>query len=292
MKENQLLSLPEQMESAGLEPQKKRAKSKKKATAEQPYDFKELPDLATLMGTTTEELKDEFFLFQIRKLMSKLAKSVIRFGLNSKQIERLFYNVKALEMDEIVVAPAYLPACAKQVTKMGEDGFNVGTIIDFPFGESTLKSKLADVKESVKTGVDDVTVMMPSMLVTKENIKLFKKQSAKIANSYKGRAGIALNATDLDEEQIKLAFKAVSKTKLAFLTFVFGTATFSEVENKMAIVKKYKDSKKIFALANVDTAEGIRALLTNGVDKILTPYADDIGEALVKRFSVKSVKLK
>ncbi len=269
----------------------KKIKGKKKEQIKED-EFSGFPDLAKLMGTTVNELKDEFFLFQIRKLMSRLAKTVIRFGVSDKQMEKLFYNAKQLEMDEIIVAPAFLPACVKQVKKLGEEGFKVGALVDFPFGESTIKSKISEVKECVKTGVDDITVMMPSMLVCKENIKQLKKQSAKIAKLYKGFAGIALNATDLNEEQIKLAIKAVNRTKLAFLTFVFGTATLDEVNSKMAIVKKYKDGKQIFALANVDTAEGVMALFSNGVDKILTPYADEIGEELVKRFNVKSVKLK
>ncbi len=267
-------------------------KKDKEQEYEQEDDFDGFPDLARIMNMTVKELREEFFLFQVRKLMSKLAKTVIRFSVSDKEIAKLFHNAKLLEMDEIVVAPAFLPACVKQVSKLGGDGFKVGSIIDFPFGESSIKSKLGGVKECVKQGVDDVTVMMPSMLVNKDNLKQFRKQSLKIGKAYKGRAGIALNATDLDEEQIKLAVKSVSRSKLAFITFVFGTATFDEVQQKMTIVKKYKEKQKIFALANVDTAEGIMALFTNGVDKILTPYADQIGEELVRKFRIKSIKLK
>ncbi len=285
---NELMALEENL-PAEL-PQKKLKGRKKEEVS---YDeFSGFPDLAKLMGTTVPQLKDEFFLFQIRKLMSKLAKTVIRFSISDRQMEKLFFNAKVLEMDEIVVEPTYLASCVKQVSKMGEEGFRVGAILDFPFGGSTIKSKLDMIKDCVRTGVDDITVMMPSQLVCKENVKQFRKQSAKIGKAYKGNAGIALNATDLNEEQIKLAIKSVNKTKLAFLTFVFGTATLEEVNSKMNIVKKYKDNKKIFALANVDTAEGVQALLTNGVDKILTPYADEIGEELVNRFKIKSVKLK
>ncbi len=274
----------------------KKLRARKKDKERQDFgdeeNFDGFPDLARIMNMTVAELREEFFLFQIRKLMSKLAKTVIRFNISDKEMGRLFNNAKLLEMDEIVVAPAFLPACVKQVSKMGGDGFKVGSIIDFPFGESSLKAKLASVKECLKVGVDDITVMMPSMLVCKDNINQLRKQSAKMAKLYKGRVGVAFNASDIDEEQIKLAIKAVSKTKLAFLTFVFGNATVSEVNAKIQTVKKYKDDKKIFALANVDTAEGVMTLFSNGVDKILTPYADQIGEELVRKFRVKSVKLK
>ena len=52
-----------------------------------------------------------------------------------------------------------------------------------------------------------------------------------------------------------------------------------------------KGDKKIFVFANVSSPEGIIALFKNQVDKILTPFADDIGKDLLKRFKVKSIKL-
>lgn len=304
MKNNQIIPLPNGTDLAVVESKelldvsdkdlkKGRRKNKpKKGQESQVGSFDGFPDLACLMNMTVAELKEEFFLFQVRKLMSKMAKTIVRFGVSDREMEKLFFNAKQLQMDQVVVAPAFLPACEKQVAKLGEDGFKVGVIVDFPFGESSFKNKLSSIKECIKKGVDDVTVMMPTLLINKDHSKEFKKQSAKIGKIYKGCAGIALNATDLNEEQIKLAVKSVNKTKLAFITFVFGTASLEEVKAKMAIVKKYKDNKKVFALANVDTAEGVMALFSNGVDKILTPYADQIGEQLIDRFRVKSVKLK
>ncbi len=285
---NEIIPLEESLQSNSME--KKSGRRKKENIRAD--DYSEFPSLAQLMGISVEQLKDEFFLFQIKKLMSKMAKTVIRYGVSEKEMEKLFCNAKALEMDEIVVAPAFLPACVRQVKKLGDEGFKVGAIIDFPFGESTYKSKISGMKDCIKLGVDDITVMMPSMLVCKENIKEFRKQSAKIGKMYRGFAGIALNASDLNEEQIELAIKSINRTKLAFLTFVFGSASIDEVKLKMNIVNKYKDKKVIFALANVDSAEGIMTLFSNGVDKILTPFADKIGEELIKKFKIKSVKLK
>ena len=42
---------------------------------------------------------------------------------------------------------------------------------------------------------------------------------------------------------------------------------------------------------NAERAEVLTELFRLGVDKILTPYADDIAKELFKKFKIKSLKL-
>ena len=180
-----------------------------------------------------------------------------------------------------------MPACAKQTKKNGFGAVNVGAVIDFPFGESSFKSKLSSVKECIKIGADQATVAIPSMLLSKTEIKNFKKQVKKLGKIRKIEVGVSLNASDLDEDKIKLALKILNKSKLAFITFAFGDATFIEVKEKLRVINKYRASKKICVLANADRAEAITELFKFKVDYILTPYADAIGDDLLKRFNLK-----
>jgi len=48
--------------------------------------YEKFPDLARLMNTTVENLRDEFFLFQIRKLMSKIGKVVVRHSVTENEL--------------------------------------------------------------------------------------------------------------------------------------------------------------------------------------------------------------
>lgn len=253
--------------------------------------YAKFPELAELMNTTVEQLRDEFFLFQVRKLMSRIGKVIVRYNVSEAEVERIFLNADALSLNQIMVSPVYLPVCKRLVKKHKLHDVCVSAVIDFPFGESSFKSKIHNVKDSVRIGVDEVSVMLPTMLCTEDNAKVLKKQIRKVGTSYKGRAGVALNATDLDEEQIKRAMKFAGKSKVNCVTFAFGEATLEEVKSKIETVNKYKNGKKIAVLANVDRAESVMELFKLEVDRILTPYADGIGEELVKRFEIKSVKL-
>ena len=253
--------------------------------------FEKFPDLAKLMNTTVENLRDEFFLFQIRKLMSRIGKVVVRHSVTESELEKIFLNANALTINQVLVSPVYLSTCGKIVKKHKLHNVCVGSIVDFPFGESSFKSKINNLRDSVKIGVDEVSVMMPSLLTSQEHIKTFRKQVKKIAKSYKGSSGVVLNATDIQEEQVKRAMKIIGKSKLSFVVFAFGEATLKELESKMQIILKHKGNKKIGVIANVDRAESVQELFKLGVDRILSPFADLIGQELVERFEIKSVKL-
>ena len=253
--------------------------------------YDKFPDLAELMNTTVEQLKDEFFLFQVRKLMSRIGKVVVRFNVAEAELERIFLNAAALQLNQIMVSPVYLPVCERLVKKHKLHDVCVASVIDFPFGESSFKSKLHNVRDAVRIGADEAVVTLPTMICAEDNTKILKKQIRKVGASYKGGAGVLFNATDLEEEQIKRAMKFAGRSKVNCITFAFGEATLEEVKSKIETVNKYKNGKKIAVIANVDRAESVMELFKLEVDRILTPYADKIGEELVKRFEIKSVKL-
>ena len=223
--------------------------------------------------------------------MDKMAKVIVRYDISSKELEKVLVNSNRLCINEILLAPLHIESMRKSVKKHNLENQKVGVIIDFPFGESTLKSKLVSIGEAKRDGVDSVTVMMPTALLKEEKKKEFIKHLKKTARAFKGEKGIAISATDLTAESIELAVKLVEKTKLDFLTLVFGEAREQTLIEKMSAVNSVKHSKKIKVLGNVETAGAMIELYKLNTDVILTPYADDIGKELVDRFKIKSLKL-
>lgn len=253
-------------------------------------DFSAFLALADLLNTSVEKVKDECCLFQLRKLMARLGKVVVRYDVSDAKIGKIIKNCLNLEISEVLVSPVYLNACLRQTQKHKLEKQRVCAFIDFPFGESSLKGKITDLKNSLNFGVDGATVMMPNVLLSSEKIKVFKRQVKKFGRVSKKETGVAVNATDLTEESIKSAIKAVDKTKLSFITFVFGDSKEEEIKAKIKAIYKYKGKKQVNILGNVSTPEAVMALFKMGVDRILTPYADEIGKELVKRFKIKSIK--
>ena len=195
-------------------------------------------------------------------------------------------NAKTLKTDGIMVSPAYLSVCKRVKNKNKLTEVKVSSIIDFPFGESTFKTKVSAIREGKSYGVQESTVMMPNMLLNEQNIKQFKTQCSRIGWR---KAGIALNATDIDEETLKRAVKAFSKTKISHVVFVFGEEPVDVVIEKLKMICAIVGTKKVFVLANVEKAETVGELIKLGVEKVLTPYADDIGKELLNKFKIKSI---
>ncbi len=246
----------------------------------------DLSELATLLSTTAENLKEEFYLIQIRKIMSKIQKAIVRYDVTESELDKMFYRAGRYGLGGLTVAPVYLPACIKQNKKNLTGKLNVNSIIDFPFGESSLKGKLANIKESVKAGANSVAVTVPSLLLAKENLKQLKKECRKFYACSKKNAGIVLNASDVTEENFVEAMKALKRTKISYIVLAFGDATIEEVKNKLSAIAKCGITKKLYVLANVDRVTTATELFKLNVDSILTPYADDIGLGLLKRFNL------
>ena len=69
-------------------------------------------------------------------------------------------------------------------------------------------------------------------------------------------------------------------------------ATESAVELKVRDVKKLHGKKTVKILCNVSTPEYAMELIKLGADEVLTPFADDMAKSLIKRFGIKSLKLR
>ena len=274
-----------------VKPEKKKGKSKKaksedKEKSEGDKFYDDLTEFAFLLSTNVDALKKEFYLTQVKKIMSKIKKVIVRYGVTDKELDVLFSKAEQCGLGGIVTAPAYLPKSIKQNKKRFAGRINLTSLIDFPFGESSLKGKITDIKESKKLGASSVAVSLPSMMLGKENAKKLKKECRKYMAYSKKNAGIVLNASDLTEEIFEKAIKVLNKTKIKYIILAFGEATVEEVKSKLSLVSKSRMDKKLFVLANVENVERASELFKLGADSVLTPYADEIGDDLLKRFNL------
>lgn len=249
-------------------------------------------ELADLLNVTIEQVKDECCLFQIRKLMSKIGKVIVRYDVPDSELERVMYNAGELKIGEILVSPAYIPSLTRHAKKYGLTDKKICALIDFPFGESLFKSKLTSVREAIKAGVDGTVVMMPAMLLHGNNVKVFKKEVKKLGRIKRAHAGVALSVMDVTDEELKTAFKIIDKTAVENVTLVFGSVSEEELRVKMNAVNALRGKKPVRIIANVETVDAVQKLTALSVDGILTPFADELGKKLVEKFKVKSVTLK
>ncbi len=247
---------------------------------------KDVVELAGFLGVSVKELREEIYFTQIKKIMSKIHKVIVRYDMTETELEKIFFSAGRYGLGGMTVAPVYLSNCVKQNKKSKYQGLPFCSIIDFPFGESSFMGKVSNVKESLKAGASSVAVTMPTMMLNKENLKTFKKECKKLCRLTRNRAGIVLNASDINEENYVEGMKTIRKTKIAFITLAFGDATMEEVKHKLAVINRCGITKSLFVIANVERLEQAIELTKLNVARVLTPYADAIGEDLIKRYNL------
>ena len=243
--------------------------------------------ISEISNVAADEIKKECITFQARKLMSKFGKAIVRYDVSDKEVEKVFLRSSSLGIKEFLVSPIYIPLCAKIVRKHRLEHLHVGAIIDFPFGESDFKTKMFNVKECLKLGVDSITVTMPNMLSDARKIKIIKKQIHKISKRCSCPLGIAVNATDLDEQRIKHIAKLVDKMNVDFITLMFGDTDYSEIKKKLTVTQKYVGSKTLKVFGNVESVEAVKALFALNTDVIISPYSDELGNKIFNLLGLK-----
>lgn len=264
--------------------------SKKKNGKNKAEESNDIQGLAALLNEDEGKVRDDCLFSGIKKFTEKLGKVIVRYDISGDELLRLAINSQTLGLKETAVSPAYIPAVARAI-KRSKENMTVSALVDFPFGENAFTAKIAGVKESVAAGVDEVSVFMPAMSLYKENKKQLAKDLKKIAKSYRKHAGVAFSAENLSEENILIAARAAEKAGLNHVLFAFGESSEEDIKRKLSAVMKSGTPLTLKVLGNVRTADGAAKLFKMGAELVLTPFADEIGDELLKRFAIKSVKL-
>ncbi len=254
------------------------------------FDNALLSDLALLLNSTVKDIKEDCYLYQIKKFFSKISDVNVRFDVTNSEIEKQLVNCENLNLGDVLISPVYLATCNK-ISKKNDFNTHYSVIIDFPFGESDFNTKKVAVKDCKKFGVNSITVTLPSVLALPERIKEFKKQTKKIGVMADIPIGVALNASDMTEDRIKDAVKIADKTKVDFITFIFGESSHDVIIKKMKLASKYANKKIINVLGNIDRADIVGNLIKLNVNTIYTPFAHDIAKEIIERFKVTKIKV-
>ena len=247
--------------------------------------------IADILGKDELTVLEECKIYQIKKIMSHVEKAVVRYGISDDEARAIINDAMTVNYGGVAISPAYLNTLSSNF-KDGEE-VKVSAVIDFPFGESSFKVKHAEIKNAVKAGVDEIVVVFPAQLLqdNKESVKELKKEMKKIRRVGKVAKGVAVNAEDVNGEDLKRFMRLAEKRKMKFIAFLFGNVTAKELCDKMREIVISKNKAEIKVMANVEDVEGIKTLIAEQADVIVTPFADTIAKELFSEFKITKTKL-
>lgn len=264
-------------------------KTKKTEKADKIEDVSDFYRIAEILCTDKNAVLEECKLYGIRKIMAKLSRAVVRYGLSNGEMKTLVKNAGISGLGEIAVSPAYLNDLA--VHLKGKEEIKVCAVIDFPFGEASFKVKMSEIKNSIKQGVDGVLTVLNASEIKNDNGTALKKQLRKIGKVKGVIKGVAVSAEDLNKDDIKRFLRLGEKANFDYAAFLFGNVSESELNSKMKDITDVKGAIAVKVMANVEDLAGVKALIKSGADGIITPFAETIAKELFAEFKITDVKL-
>lgn len=242
-------------------------------------------DLAKVLGKTESGMKKEFYVYQIKKLMAKLGKTVERETVSGEFVKD-FGLLCEFGVGETIVSPSYYNECREAEKKNKKSGVKFCALIDYPNGESSFKAKIADVKDAVKNGVDAIIAVMPTNAVSLSRLSEEKYRINKLSKVAKNSFGVGVNAK-IDSDDFRKVLKAVEGVNAKKLVLLCDGMEFSAVKRVVSEATDFKGDKELCVLTNTKQLEELSALLESGADKVYSPFVIEIGNRLLDKFGVR-----
>ncbi len=195
--------------------------------------------------------------------------TLLKPNITHEDLEVFLEDAKRYNFRAICIPPYWVKA-AKEY--LNGTGVKIATVVGFPLGYTTLKSKIAEVREYVKLGVDELDVVMNISAFKSGDYDYVKEEFKSIIRESGGKLVKIIIGTDyLSDEEIikatKLALEAGIPVVKTNTGFGIRGATLKDIE----IIKKVVGNQALIkAAGGIRTAKQALKFIKMGADIIGT----------------------
>ena len=219
------------------------------------------------------------------KNSKELAKLINYTNLNNilteSEMKEFLEKAKELNFNSVVVSPTYVPL-AKEI--LADTNIKVGSVVGFPLGFEDTESKIAETKELINKGTDEIEVVMNLSHLKDEKYDLIENEISQIKEVVGDKIlKVVIESKALEDYEKANAAKAAEKSGADVIKnstgFVAPNHIFENV-NDINIIQKYAPKIKIEIYGGIDEYKFANQILTGGADKI----GSNKGYEIVKRY--------
>ncbi len=195
-----------------------------------------------------------------------------------EDIEKLCAKVLEHGFHAAFVNPIYVPLAKKALAGKA----TVGTVISFPLGQDTLRTKTAAVNEMVTAGADELDIVPNLGAFISGQKEQFEQELTAIVDSARmvGKPVIVKFILDpgyVNTEQMKEVALAIKKSGADYVKIGSGMGPRGpSVEDVKIVREAVGPDMKIKVAGGVDTYEEAKAFIDAGVTRIGTSHAIEI----------------
>jgi len=170
----------------------------------------------------------------------------------------------------VCVNPVYVADAREYIDKTLNVDLGVVSVVGFPLGASTIKTKICEVKQALKDGADEIDYVLNISKVKENDFLYIKKEMKNIVKAAKHMiVKVIIETCYLTKEEIKQVCKICEKIKIDFIKTSTGYGTQgATVEDVMFIKDCVKGKIGIKASGGVRTREQAEELVRAGANRI------------------------
>lgn len=199
----------------------------------------------------------------------------LKMDATSADISKLCHEAMEYNFETVCVHPCYV-GLAKELL----EGSNVGvtTVIGFPLGMNTPKTKAFEAVEAIEMGADEIDMVINVGALKDKDYDYVEKEIEEIRDSIEGRTLKVIIETSLltGDEIIKMT-EICNKTYVNYIKTSTGFGSRGASVEDIKLINKYKgDVLEIKASGGIHTYEEMNDLIEAGATRIGSSNSVDI----------------
>lgn len=201
-------------------------------------------------------------------IASKIDHTLLKPEATKEQIEKLCAEAKEYTFASVCVNPTWVKLSADLLT---DTPVKVCTVIGFPLGASTSKTKAFETTDAIENGAGEIDMVLNVGALKSKDIELVKRDIEAVVHAANGKAivKVILETCLLTKEEIKLASKISKEAGANFVKtstgFSTGGATIEDVSLMREVVGPDLGVK---ASGGVRSLEDVESMIHAGATRI------------------------
>lgn len=209
--------------------------------------------------------------------------TLLKANATQNQFETLCHEAKLYNFASVCINPYWVPFCKEQLK---DSDVMVCTVIGFPLGASSTRSKAEETKIALAQGADEFDMVINIGALKDHQDAVVLQDIKAVVDAASGKTVKVIIETCLltEEEKIR-ACELVAQAKAHFVKTSTGFSSAGATLEDVALMKKVVNGRcKVKAAGGVRNTDDLKAFIAAGADRIGTSS----GVALLQGLDSKS----
>lgn len=187
------------------------------------------------------------------------------------QFDKLISEAITHSFFSVCIPPSYVAYAAK---KLKGSRVKVCTVIGFPLGYSTSKTKIFETSQAIADGADEIDMVINVSEIKNKNYQLVENEIseiAKICHQHQKILKVIIETANLSQEEIIVCCRLVKNSKADFIKTSTGfAASGAKVEDIKLMKEQLGDAVKIKASGGIKDLKTAQAMIAAGASRLGT----------------------